>query len=99
MRYLYEALFEPNELGGYDVVFPDIDIVTSGESLDDAAAMAYDALRETAISRLARGKDMPQGTFGHAVSEEGIAIGFMVDVSGDEPDYPTMGRATARSHA
>lgn len=42
-KYLYPAVFEKEE-SGYSVIFPDLDIVTSGETLEEAMDMAKDAL-------------------------------------------------------
>ncbi len=45
-HYSFTALFEPAEEGGYVVIFPAIpDLVTQGETLDEARDMAEDALR------------------------------------------------------
>ena len=44
-KYVYPAIFEPNELGGYCVDFPDIQGgYTNGKDLPDALEMAQDAL-------------------------------------------------------
>ncbi len=43
MKYLYPAVFKKEE-GGYSVIFPDLDIATSGETLEEAMDMAKDAL-------------------------------------------------------
>ena len=44
-EYVYPAVFEPNELGGYCVSFPDLEnVFTHGEDLPDALKMAQDAL-------------------------------------------------------
>lgn len=45
-EYRYSVIFEPLVEGGYQVVFPAIpEIVTFGESLEEARRMAADALR------------------------------------------------------
>lgn len=45
MRYIFPALFSPENDGSYSVTFPDIDgCYTYGDSLDDALSMAEDAL-------------------------------------------------------
>ena len=44
-KYVYPAIFEPNELGGYCVSFPDIQgVYTEGKDLTDAIEMAQDVL-------------------------------------------------------
>jgi predicted RNase H-like HicB family nuclease len=42
-RYVYPAIFTP-EAGAYSVIFPDLEIATSGETLVEAMDMAQDAL-------------------------------------------------------
>ena len=42
-KYVYPAIFEKEE-EGYSVIFPDLDIATSGEDLPEAIYMAKDAL-------------------------------------------------------
>lgn len=45
-QYRFTAYFEPQEEGGYSVVFPAIpEIVTFGRTLEEARRMAEDALR------------------------------------------------------
>jgi predicted RNase H-like HicB family nuclease len=45
MKYVYPAIFTPEENGGYSVVFPDLDgCYTCGDDLQDALEMAEDAL-------------------------------------------------------
>lgn len=42
-KYIYPAVFR-KETAGYSVIFPDLDIATSGETLEEAMDMAKDAL-------------------------------------------------------
>lgn len=43
--YIFPALFEPSEDGGYCITFPDLPgCITEGDSLDEAMYMAKDAL-------------------------------------------------------
>jgi antitoxin HicB len=45
-EYRYSVIYEPQHEGGYQVVFPAIpEIVTHGDTLDEARKMAADALR------------------------------------------------------
>ena len=45
MKYIYPAIFEKDEYGGYNVTFPDIfGGVTCGDDEDDAVFMAKDLL-------------------------------------------------------
>ena len=44
-KYVYPAIFSPEETGGYSVSFPDVKgCFTSGETLAEALEMAQDAL-------------------------------------------------------
>ena len=44
-KYLYPAVFDPNENGGYTVTFPDLPgCVTEGDTLDEALQMAAEAM-------------------------------------------------------
>ncbi|WP_067936989.1 type II toxin-antitoxin system HicB family antitoxin [Alicyclobacillus kakegawensis] len=43
-RYLFPAIFERNENGGYTITFPDLSIVTEGDNLSHALNMAKEAL-------------------------------------------------------
>ena len=45
-EYLYAVVFEPAEEGGYVVTCPSLPgLVTEGDTLDEARAMAVDAIR------------------------------------------------------
>ena len=44
-KYVYPAIFTPEESGGYSVLFPDLEgCYTFGDSLEDSLEMAVDAL-------------------------------------------------------
>ena len=44
-RYLFPAIFEPGDAGGYTVTFPDLPgCITEGDTLEEAFAMAKEAL-------------------------------------------------------
>jgi predicted RNase H-like HicB family nuclease len=44
-KYIYPAVFDPNENGGYTVTFPDLPgCVTEGDNLDEALLMAAEAM-------------------------------------------------------
>ncbi|MCR5030605.1 MAG: type II toxin-antitoxin system HicB family antitoxin [Selenomonadaceae bacterium] len=44
MKYVYPAIFEEAQEGGYIVTFPDIGGATEGDTIEEALAMAEDAL-------------------------------------------------------
>lgn len=62
MRYAYTAIFEPED-GGYVVTFPDLPgCITEGDSIEDAAYMARDALCLWLYNKEACGDDIPAPT-------------------------------------
>src|SRR3989304_3264093 len=59
-EYTYPAVFEPAEEGGYIVSFPALPgCVTQGETLDEARAMAADALQGYLQVLVAPGRPVP----------------------------------------
>jgi len=62
-KYVYPAIFESNELGGYCVNFPDIQGgYTEGKDLPDAIEMAQDALCLILYNKENQGEDIPLPT-------------------------------------
>lgn len=58
-KYVYPAVFEPNELGGYCVNFPDVQGgYTDGEDLADAMEMARDVLCLTLYNHEINGNEI-----------------------------------------
>ncbi len=61
MRLNYLGCFEPNELGGYSVWFPDFpECHTDGDDLDDTANMAAEALELVIESYIENGRALPE---------------------------------------
>ena len=59
-EYTYTAVFEPAEEGGYVVTFPALPgCATQGESLEEARAMAADALRGYLEILVEEGRPLP----------------------------------------
>jgi antitoxin HicB len=59
-EYSYTVLFEPAEEGGYVVRVPALpEIVTEGDTLEEARARAEDAIRLVLQDRLAEGASVP----------------------------------------
>ena len=76
-RYFYEAVLTPNELGGYDARFPELDIITQGDDLADAAFMAQDLLTLVVSTALKDGKPIPPvGTFTNECPEGSTLMGI-----------------------
>lgn len=44
MKYVYPAIFHKDDRGRFSVLFPDFDVATCGDDLDDAIAMAEECL-------------------------------------------------------
>lgn len=59
-KFFYEAELTPNEIGGYDVRFPELDIITFGDDLTDAAFMAQDLLATVISSKLKSGEEVAE---------------------------------------
>jgi len=74
-KYVYPAVFEPNELGGYCVAFPDIQGgYTEGRDLADAIEMAQDALCLTLYNHETHKNEMPPPTPVGKIKAPGNAI-------------------------
>ncbi len=59
-RFCYTVIFEPQE-GGYNVIVPAIpEICTFGETMQEARAMAQDAIRCFLESALKHGETIPE---------------------------------------
>lgn len=59
--YQYTVFFEPDEDGGYNVVVPAMpEICTYGDTLEEARAMALDAIRCVVEGNLKRGENIPK---------------------------------------
>lgn len=70
MRFNYPGYFEPNELGGYSVWFPDLpECHTDGDNLDDAANMAAEALELVVESYIESDRALPAPTLDGPATE------------------------------
>jgi len=59
--FIYGAQFEPGDKSGIVVTFPDVpEAITEGKDIDDARAMAEDALGLALLSYPARGLPLPK---------------------------------------
>ncbi len=60
MKYVYPAVFTPEEKGQFSVYFPDLEgCYTSGDNLGDAIYMAGDVLAMTLVSYEDKGFSIP----------------------------------------
>lgn len=70
-EYSYTVLFEPAEEGGYVVTCPALPgVVTQGESLEEARAMAADAIRGYLESLTKDGLPIPSDTTPEPIKEK-----------------------------
>ena len=59
-RYMFPAIFEPGEVHGYTVTFPDLPgCITEGDTLEDAFVMAKEALELHLYGMEADGEPVP----------------------------------------
>lgn len=73
---MYEAVITSEKGIGYSVEFPDVPgCVTQGENLEDAYAMAYDALGLMLEDMHVSGRELPEALYGRKASgNETIAV-------------------------
>jgi predicted RNase H-like HicB family nuclease len=70
-KYVYPAIFTPEDVGGYSIRFPDLDgCYTQGEDLADGMAMANDALCLTLYGLEEDGKEIPPASRVNSVEHE-----------------------------
>ena len=76
MKYIYPAIFYPEEDNRFSVIFPDLNnLATYGDTLADAFAMAQDACEQYLFTLLHDGEPLPNATaLGDVVKDEPDAI-------------------------
>lgn len=63
MKYYYKALFAKEVDGGFTVTFPDVEeVVTYGDTLEEAVAMAKECLGMCLETREEEGLEIPRAT-------------------------------------
>ncbi|WP_204793802.1 type II toxin-antitoxin system HicB family antitoxin [Olsenella profusa] len=76
-RYFYEALLVPRGRR-WETSVPELGLVTEGDSMEEAAYRAQDAIALNVSGRLADGEDVPEvGSFGHTCPEGGMTLGIL----------------------
>jgi len=84
MLFIYEAVFYPEEEGGYSVIFPDFGQGTCGEDIKDATEMAADWLETKIGFNLAVDFAIPEPTYGNqGENGERVAV-IAVHIDKDE---------------
>lgn len=77
MKYAYPAIFT-KEGSAYSVIFPDLEIATSGESITEAMSMAEDALCLTLYDMEQRKVEIPKATdFEEVKHEDGSFVNYI----------------------
>jgi antitoxin HicB len=77
--YVFRALFEPGDRSGFVVSFPDVpEANTQGDSVEDARAMAEEALGLALLTYPVRGLPLPKA---RARGAELVAIAVAPDVA------------------
>jgi antitoxin HicB len=62
-NYVFSVILEPQPEGGFTVLVPALpEIITEGDTEDEALAMAEDAIRLVLEDRAARGERIPTDT-------------------------------------
>lgn len=69
-KYVYPAIFTPEENGGYSVYFPDLEsCYTCGDDLQDALFMAEDVLAFVLYDYEAEGRNIPTPSKAEAIEK------------------------------
>ncbi len=69
-KYVYPAIFTPEENGGYSVFFPDLEsCYTCGDDLQDALFMAEDVLAFVLYDYEVEGRNIPAPSKGGAIEK------------------------------
>jgi len=85
MKYVYTAIFNPED-GGYNVHFPDLpNCYTCGDSLEDAIDMAKDVLCLTLYHHEQEDRAIPAATYPGKFQTDGED--FATAISVDTDDY------------
>lgn len=88
-KYVYPAIFEPEEEGGYSVFFPDLEgCYTCGDDLQDAIVMAEDALAFYLYDEESAGNKIPAASDSKKIKVEGN--GFVNYIACDTIEYAKM---------
>lgn len=87
-KYVYPAIFEKEENGGYSVFFPDLEgCYTCGDDLADSMYMAEDVLAFTLYDYEKEGKDIPTPSDSASIKAEN---GFVNFIACDTLEYQKM---------
>jgi predicted RNase H-like HicB family nuclease len=84
MKYLYPAIFTPDENGIYNVIVPDLPgCVTYGEDIADAINMARDAIAMWLCDAEDKSEDIPAPSKMNAIPQPHDGFVNLIDVDTD----------------
>ncbi len=88
-KFVYPAIFSPEEEGGYSIFFPDLEgCYTCGDDLQDAIMMAEDVLAFYLYDQEKEGKVIPEPSEANKVQvEEGEFVNY---IACDTIEYAKM---------
>lgn len=79
MKYIYVAVFTPEQSGGFSVNFPDLEsCYTCGDTLEESIEMAEDVLALTLYEYEAEGKRIPPSTSIHSLKCTGDSFATLI---------------------
>lgn len=94
MKYVYPAIFTPNELGGYSVEFPDFPVGgTDGDNLEDAIYMASEFLELAIEGETELGHKLPKSSTDLKVGKDQKVLYLAVDANSEDALVPSKDAA------
>lgn len=98
MKYVYTAIFEPQDGGGYAVRVPDVPgCVTSGKDITEAMELAKDALAGCLCSAEDHGYPIATPTLPGAFDVSGEAFAALIDVDTGQYRAETDNRSVRKN--
>lgn len=80
-KFVYPAIFEPEDVGGYSVAFPDLSgCFTEGDTMEEAVDMAKDAVGIYLTQLEADGAPVPAASDPAAIHPEGKGFIALIDI-------------------
>lgn len=80
-RYIFPAIFEPGEVKGYVITFPDLPgCITEGDNMEEALHMAKEALELFLYSLEEEGEKIPEPTTPERIKTENHSFISLVEV-------------------
>ncbi|MCL2654376.1 MAG: type II toxin-antitoxin system HicB family antitoxin [Coriobacteriia bacterium] len=86
MQYIYEAIIEGYDDGGYTVELPDWGSATEGENLEEAVRMGIDLLEVEVTTALVDDRELPHPVFGHELKKNEERLLLTIKTSREEAE-------------